>query len=191
MEPRPNVDEFAEGALLERVARQDEAALAEFYDRTSAVLFSVAQSILRDPALAEDVLQDVYLQIWEKAAKFDAALGKPIAWAIALTRNKSLDRLRSLKRREAAHLEYGELPQFQLDASSEAPSNVELNDMAALVREFLNKLPAKKRRAIELCFLGGLPHAEVSQALQEPLGTVKAWIRRGMIELRQQLKNFA
>src|ERR1051325_3289327 len=102
MDPAPLLESYSETHLLARVAEKDAEAVALFYDRTSAVLFTVAKSILIDAALAEEVLQEVYLQIWNKAEVFNPALGKPIAWAIALTRNKALDRLRSGKRRESA-----------------------------------------------------------------------------------------
>jgi len=189
MESARSLDSFAEAELLARVARRDADALELFYDRTCGVLMGVAQSIVRDVALAEDVLQDVYLLIWDKAEVFDPALGKPIAWAIALTRNKALDRLRSLKRRESAMKEYEEMPMLTENASKTADASVEMMDAADLVKQAMNKLPEKQRKALELALLKGLPHAEVATAMQQPLGTIKAWIRRGIIEIRAQLKN--
>jgi RNA polymerase sigma-70 factor, ECF subfamily len=186
MEPDSLLESFCDAHLLARVAKRDLEAFACFYDRTSPLLFSVARSIVRDAALAEDVLQEVYLQIWNKAESFDPRLGKPIAWAIALTRNKALDRWRSSRRRESALQEFGETA--EQSASADAGSDVELRDAAAIVKEALNTLPDKQRQAIELALLQGLPHAEVAQAMQEPLGTIKAWIRRGIIEIRGQLK---
>jgi RNA polymerase sigma-70 factor (ECF subfamily) len=189
MDQRPALDSFCEVDLLTRVARKDAEAFGSFYDRTSPVLYSIANSILRDEALAEDVLQDVYLMIWEKAELFDPALGKPIAWAIALTRNKALDRLRSRKRLEVKMRELAEFPASEMETSKTASSDVELLDAAAIVRGKLEALPAKQRRAIELSLLHGLVHAEIADAMQEPLGTVKAWIRRGIIEIRAQLED--
>lgn len=187
MNSGPLLESFSEAHLLARIAKKDQEAFALFYDRTSGVLFSIAKSILIDAALAEDVLQEVYLQIWEKAEVFDPALGKPISWAIAITRNKALDRLRSYKRRESALQQFAETHENQ--ASGMAGSNVELKDAADLVKQAMNALSEKQRQAIELALLAGLPHSEVAQVMEEPLGTVKAWIRRGIIEIREQLKN--
>jgi RNA polymerase sigma-70 factor (ECF subfamily) len=189
MNPGALLDSFSEANLLARVAKKDAEAFAEFYDRTSAVLFSVAKSILIDATLAEDVLQEVYLQIWDKAHIFDPALGKPISWAIALTRNKALDRLRSSKRRESAMQEFAEALEDQASESSLA--NVELKESADIVKQAMSRLSEKQRQAIELALLRGLAHSEVAEAMHEPLGTVKAWIRRGIIEIREQLKDHA
>src|SRR5437879_5879557 len=133
MNPGALLDSFSEAHLLARVAKKDADAFSELYDRTSAVLFSVAKSILIDGALAEDVLQEVYVQIWEKAEVFDPALGKPISWAIALTRNKSLDRLRSKKRRESAMQEFAEV--LENEASESTAANVELKETAEVVKQ--------------------------------------------------------
>lgn len=187
MNPGALLESFSEAQLLARVAKKDAEAFGEFYDRTSPVLFSVAKSILIDAALAEDVLQEVYLQIWEKAEVFDPALGKPISWAMALTRNKALDRLRSSKRRESAMQRFAEGIEDQ--ASERGAANVELKETTQIVKQAMNGLPEKQRQAIELSLLRGLAHSEVAEVLKEPLGTVKAWIRRGIIEIREQLKN--
>jgi RNA polymerase sigma-70 factor (ECF subfamily) len=187
MNSGPLLDSFAEAHLLARVAKKDAQAFSEFYDRTSAVLFSVAKSILIDATLAEDVLQDVYVQIWEKAEVFDPALGKPISWAIALTRNKALDRLRSSKRRESAMQEFAEA--LENEASESTARNVELKESAVIVKQAMSGLSEKQRQAIELALLRGMAHSEVAEQMGQPLGTVKAWIRRGMIEIREQLKN--
>ncbi len=187
MTPGALLESFSEADLLARVAKQDAEAFSEFYDRTSAVLFTVARSILLDAALAEDVLQDVFVQIWEKAHVFDPALGKPISWAIALTRNKALDRFRSSKRRESAMLEFSEIVENQ--ASEMTSARVELKEAADIVKRAMSDLAEKQRHALELALLRGLPHREVAEVMGEPLGTVKAWIRRGIIEIRQKLKN--
>lgn len=187
MDPGALLDSYLEAHLLARVAKKDPEAFALFYDRTSAVLFSAARSIVIDPALAEDVLQEVYLQIWEKAGVFDPALGKPISWALALTRNKALDRLRSSKRRDLAMQELAQV--LEGEASEIGPLNVELKESARIVKQAMSTLPNKQRQAIELALLQGLAHSEVAETMREPLGTVKAWIRRGIIEVREQLKN--
>jgi len=187
MNPGAVLDSFSEAQLLARVAKKDAEAFAEFYDRTSPVLFTLAKSILIDPALAEDVLQEVYLQIWEKAEAFDPALGKPISWALAVTRNKALDRLRSGKRRESAMQELAKT--LDIPASEPIAANVELTETVDSVKQAMNGLSGKQRQAIELSLLRGLAHSEVAEVMGEPLGTVKAWIRRGIIEIRARLKD--
>jgi RNA polymerase sigma-70 factor (ECF subfamily) len=99
MKSEQDVSEVCERDLLARIAQQETEALAQLYDRFAGVLFSVAAAILKDPAQAEDVLQEVFFQIWESASVYDSQLGKPLSWAVTLTRNKAIDRLRSSKRR--------------------------------------------------------------------------------------------
>jgi RNA polymerase sigma-70 factor (ECF subfamily) len=178
-----------EEELLARISTRDSDAFTAFYDSTAAILLHVANSILRDPAAAEDVLQDVYLRIWNKAEEYDPALGKPISWAMALTRNRALDFLRSRSRRAAALEKAASENEEQFVASNSSADDVMLLESAALVRQALATLPALQQRALELSLLKGLPHAEIADLMQQPLGTVKAWIRRGIIEIRQQMKN--
>ena len=173
--------------LLAQIAQKDAEAFTQFYARTSDVLYSTAVSILRDPELARDVLQDVYTQVWKNAEAFDPALGKPIAWVVALTRNKALDRLRSSKRREALLERFSEMS-WKSPASTQAPYLEGTKEAAEILRKTLERFPLPQRRALELALLEGLTHAEVATALKEPLGTVKAWIRRGVIELRERLE---
>jgi DNA-directed RNA polymerase specialized sigma24 family protein len=99
MKPEQDLSEICERDQLTRIAQQETEALAQLYDRFAGVLFSVAAAILKDPAQAEDVLQEVFFQIWERALVYDSQLGKPLSWAIALTRNKAIDRLQSTQRR--------------------------------------------------------------------------------------------
>jgi RNA polymerase sigma-70 factor (ECF subfamily) len=169
MESSLALEQHVEAELLARVARQDSEAFGCFYDRTSAVLFGIAKSIVRD----------------EKAEVFDPALGKPISWAIALTRNRALDKLRGVKRRDAGtrrlEVEWTDAP------IPDAASALDAQEISQILQEAMKKLDAKKREAIQLAFLKGLPHAEIAEVLQQPLGTVKAWIRRGMLELRIEL----
>jgi RNA polymerase sigma-70 factor (ECF subfamily) len=181
------LEQYAEAELLARVAQQDSEAFSCFYDRTAGVLFAVAKSIVGETSLAEDVLQEVYLQIWEKAAVFDPTVGKPISWAIALTRNRALDKLRSARRREAG---VRRLEAVWIDQpASDATDGFDRQEIATAIASAMKKLDSNKREAIQLAFFHGLPHAEVAEVMKQPLGTVKAWIRRGMLELRTELSN--
>lgn len=183
MTPEP-VNALPDEMLLMRISEGDGTALACFYDRTAPVLFSMAKRILRDAALAEDLLQEVYALIWQKAAMFDPKLGKPMNWAITLLRNRALDKLRARKRLSEAMSDFAEEQSANKSFAKQWAEASELWDMA---RQQLAELPEPQRRAIELAFMHGLAHAEVAERMQQPLGTVKAWIRRGLLQLRERM----
>jgi len=174
--------------LLERVASQDRAAFADLYDLFAPLLFSVALRILNDQKEAEDVIQEVFAQIWEKAAKFDQKLGQPASWATTLTRNRAIDRIRASQRRQRLVEEAIEASAVVENSSPTANESLHGREKAQLIRSAVAGLPAEQRRAIELAFFTGLTQDEISQRLREPLGTIKARIRRGMLRLRDQLE---
>jgi RNA polymerase sigma-70 factor, ECF subfamily len=173
--------------LMRRIRAGDRAAFLEFYDRYAPLLMSVAARVLGDRREAEDVVQDVFTQIWHKSAAFDAELGTLAGWAVTLTRNKAIDRVRASSRRRRLVEEVA----LNVDAPEEPGTTA--NDLllgperAARVRLALETLPEEQRQVIELAFFTGLSQAEVALRLQQPLGTVKARIRRGMLKLREQL----
>ena len=176
--------------VLQRIAAGDSAALGEFYDRHSSTLFGLACRILGDIKEAEDVLQDVFLQLWEKAAAFNPAQGRVLAWTLTLTRNKAIDRLRATNRRRSRLVEESstDLAQDYPAPTVAAADTLHVNEEGELVRRALATLPSDQRRAIELAFFDGLSQTEIATLLKEPLGTIKARIRRGMLKLRTQLK---
>ena len=188
MEPDAPQQLAAEIALLRRIAQGDHASLGELYDRFSGVLFSVAFRVLNNREATEDVLQDVFVQIWEKAPSYDPARGKPMTWAVTLTRNKAIDRLRSTQRRsrlqDEVQREAETFEQFDDQSSFDAVAS---GETAQLVREAIRKLSKDQREAIELAFFSSLTQTEIAERLNEPLGTVKARIRRGMMKLRDLL----
>jgi len=174
--------------LLRRVAAQDRQALADFYDQVAGVLFSTSIRILGDPQEAEEVIQDVFVQIWDKAVTFDVTLGTPFQWAVSITRNRSIDRLRARQRRARLADELrgaASVESEPYDPSTAA--GLDADDVAS-IRSAVDGLPSKQRRAIEMAYFGGLTHAEIADALGEPLGTIKARIRRGMLKLRESLQ---
>lgn len=186
MEPDPAQQLDAEIALLRRVAQGDRRSFEELYERFSGVLFSTAYRVLNNQEAAEDVLQDVFVQIWEKAPLYDPTRGKPMTWAVTLTRNKSIDRLRSTQRRnrlqDDVQRESETFEQFDDRSSFDALASGEAN---MLVREAIQKLSKDQREAIELAFFSSLTQTEIAERLQEPLGTIKARIRRGLMKLRE------
>jgi RNA polymerase sigma-70 factor (ECF subfamily) len=170
--------------LLGRVARGDREAFAQFYDRFAGVLYATALKILQDAKEAEDVLQEVFLQIWDKAGNYDPNLGKPLTWTLTLMRHRAIDRLRSTQRRYK--LVADATPEIAARQPSEG-GNFDA-DQNLIVRQAVQSLPTGERTAIELAFFGGLTQDEISQNLQQPLGTIKARIRRGMLKLRGSLE---
>jgi RNA polymerase sigma-70 factor, ECF subfamily len=187
-EPEPAIDVGAEVELLRRIGGGDRQSFAQLYDRFSSAVFSAAYRIVNNQQAAEDVLQEVFLQIWEKAALYDPARGKPLTWAITLTRNKAIDRLRATQRRgrlqESLERDAGVGELFDGRSSFDA---VDLLEKGRLVSEALNKLPIEQREALDLAFFSGLTQSEIAEHLREPLGTIKARIRRGMMRLKSLL----
>jgi RNA polymerase sigma-70 factor (ECF subfamily) len=178
----------AQAQLLRRIAAQDRLALAEFYDQAAGPLFSLAMRILGDAHEAEEVIQDVFVQIWQKAAAFDAAVGAPLHWALSITRNRSIDRLRARQRRVRLANELEESATIQPAIADSSPLLTE--EELGVVRAAVRSLPDEQRQAIELAFFGGMTHFEIAETLKEPLGTIKARIRRGMLKLRENLQPY-
>jgi RNA polymerase sigma-70 factor, ECF subfamily len=186
----PALDLERDVELLRRIAGGDRSAFSSFYDQYSGLLFSIAIKVLNDSKEAEDVLQEAFMQIWNKADAYNPLLGKPVSWAVTLTRNKAIDRIRASQRRskllEQATLEAGALP----DDSPFANEKLHGKENAEMIRSVVAALPSDQRRAIELAFFSGLTQDEIAKTLQEPLGTIKARIRRGMLKLREKLEGF-
>lgn len=176
-----------DSALLERVARQDRAAFALLYDRLSPPLYATALRILRDPAEAQDVVHDAFLSVWDKAGTFEAKRGSAFAWVVTLVRNRAIDRVRARRRRSELLAESvpGDLGYTEVAPTAAGHESAVANEDAQAVRAAIETLPLEQRRALELAFFGGLTQEQISQSLREPLGTVKARIRRGLIKLRE------
>jgi len=177
-----------DAVLIERIRGGERAAFVAFYDRYSPLLFSVAARVLGERKEAEDVLQEVMLVIWNKSGDYDPQLGTLSSWAVSVTRNKALDRLRARTRRLRL-IEEAAILAEDSDATSYPSANeiVHGRERAELLRDAMNELPADQRMAIELAFFTGLSQSDIATRLQQPLGTIKARIRRGMLRLREQL----
>ena len=190
MERDPSLDLEAEVELLRRIGAGDLRSFEEFYRRFGGVLFATIIRILNHQEAAEDVLQEVFLQIWEKAPLYDAARGKPLTWVVTLARNRAIDRLRSTQRSLRLHSE-AEREAQAFDPAEERSSvdALEAVETGKLVREAVRKLSKDQKEAISLAFFSGLTQTEIAERLGEPLGTVKARIRRGMMRLRELLKS--
>ena len=176
--------------LLKRIASRDREAFARFYDRLSPVLYSTAMRILNDATQAEEVLQEIFLQIWEGAATYDLRLGRPFNWALTLTRRASIDRLRAVHRHFEFVPESSETAIFTSAAGLEAGGEVYDREKALQVRRAVQSLALEQRQAIEMAFLGGMTYSEIARRLEQPEATVKSRVRRGMLRLRDALSQW-
>jgi RNA polymerase sigma-70 factor, ECF subfamily len=180
--------------MIARIGRRDQSAFSALYDRLSGPLYSLTVKMLGDPAEAQDALQDVFLQIWSRAGTYDPEQSSVFSWAVLLTRSRVIDRLRARGRRLRVVVGSSEDKDKRTDVADastvqSAADTAEKNDEAARVRYVLNNLPSEQREAIELAFFEHLSHHEIAARLGQPLGTVKARIRRGLLKLRERLNN--
>ncbi len=180
---------------MERVVLQDPQAIEMLYDRYSRLVYSLVLRILREPATAEELVQEVFLHLWRNARAYQPERGALEPWLVTMARNRALDALRSKaakQRRVEQDSEEFMLDQLNLriQAGSPAASAEELidqNSRALLVRQHMQSLPAAQRRAIEMAYFQGMTQSEIAEALHEPLGTVKTWIRAALTRLREGL----
>jgi RNA polymerase sigma-70 factor (ECF subfamily) len=181
----------ADAQLLERVAQGDQQAFSALYDRLSQPLFSLALQMLGDASEAEDVVQEACLQMWRRAGSYDSRRSSAFSWAVMITRSKTIDRLRARGRRQRVVVSSTDEDAASLQVASEAEDasdSTGRKDEAARVRSALATLPSEQRQAIELAFFTEMTHAEIADKNGEPLGTVKARIRRGLLRLREGLQ---
>ena len=174
---------------ITRIAAGDETALAELYDASSRLVYSLALRILSNPSDAEEVTLDVFTQVWRNAGTFESARGTVMAWLVTMARSRAIDRLRSQKNHPlnaGGEKEMADLA--SLGASPESQTIGEEN--VQQVRHALDQLPGDQRDAILLSFFNGLSHPEVAEKLGIPLGTVKTRIRLGLSKLREALSSF-
>ncbi len=181
----PDPDDIS---LLQAVAQRDQAAFAALYDRFSRPTFSLIVRVVRSTPEAEEILQETFWQIWEKAPSYQPELGSPFTWIVTIARHKAIDRLRANSR----HLQrIAEAQAANTDATVTEPTafaNISTDERVVAVQAALGAISAAERRAIELAFFDGLTHLEIAEALSHPVGTVKARIRRGLLKLRAVFK---
>ena len=185
----PEARAASNAALIRRMAGGDRDALAELYDSISRPLYATAVHILNDAAEAQDVVHDVFLALWSNASSFDSRRGAAFSWAVTLTRNRSIDRLRTRANRARILVSSfpGDLGYGEESIGAVGADRAELGERAAAVRSAIAGLPCDQRSALELAFFSGLTQKEISEKLGEPLGTIKARIRRGLTKLRDLL----
>jgi RNA polymerase sigma-70 factor, ECF subfamily len=172
-------------AALERMARGDQAGLAEMYDRHGRLVYSLALRIVRDRGDAEDVTQDVFVQAWRQASRFDTTRGNVAAWLLTMARSRAIDLIR--RRRVRPQPGADDMVMETKDASPAPDVQFEWVQRAEVIQEAMGALPLVQRLAIELAFFEGLTQAEIAEQLEVPLGTVKTRIRQGLLKLRDRL----
>jgi RNA polymerase sigma-70 factor (ECF subfamily) len=176
-------------SLVQNVARGDETSMAALYDASRDVVYAVALRILADPADAEEVTFDTYIQVWRSASTFSGERGSAMAWLVTMARSRALDRARSIERRKKEQ-SVADVP--EIASKDRTPEELSLQSQAQKrVAAAMGRLSPDQRRAIELAFYSGLTHSELAETLGEPLGTVKTRIRLGMLKLREALSEFS
>lgn len=174
--------------LVRKTAARDERAFAELYDRYGSILFGLLLRILHSRPEAEDVLQEVFLQIWQQAHAFDSTRGRAFTWLVTLARSRAIDRLRSASARERAAQRSAEEVRV-VDSVETADDALARGERGEVVRRALAELPEEQRQALLLAYLGGMSQSEIAASEGLPLGTVKTRTRAGLKKLSELLRN--
>lgn len=182
--PQRDSDERGEDCLLQEAGAGDHGAFHELYHRISTPIYSLLLNIARNPATADDWLQQTFIKVWQNAPSFDPAKGRAFSWIAAIARRTALDNLRKAGR-ESRKVDV--LSTDPTLSESTVEDATESADDVARVRAALAELPEDQRLAVESAFLRGMTHEEISRQTDTPLGTVKARIRRGLLKLREHL----
>jgi RNA polymerase sigma factor (sigma-70 family) len=186
--------------LLARVKLGDRAAFGEMYDMTSSPLLGIVLKVQRNRAVAEEVLQEVYVNIWRAAASFDASMSQPMTWLASIARNRAIDSLRRAQTQPhtvstaVQGTDDDEEHDLMQDFAAEGGDPLELLGQAAEQLELdrcMRSLTSEQKQSLALAFYQGLSHAEVAEHLQQPLGTVKSWVRRALQSLKSCLSRAA
>lgn len=189
-----NGQDRSDAELMAAIGRRDADALAALYDRYARLVFSTAFRVLHDAAAAEDVVQDVYVRLWQRPDRYVESRGKFLGWLLSVTRNRAIDEIRARGRRPLNEATVGDpttpgalADDYASEEAGRAFESADLIDQREAVRRALTTLPPDQRIAIELAYYKGLTQAEIAQALDTPLGTIKTRIRLGMRKLRDAL----
>ena len=177
-----------DAALVHRLLDRDVRAFEELYDRHARAVFGLVLRILRQASSAEEVVQDVFLQLWRNAGRYDQERGPFAPWLFTLARNRALDTLRLKSERQRRREEPGEDLSPAACAPPEFEKQLDNKRRAERVRALMASLSPQQKRAIELAYFEGLSHSEIAATLREPLGTVKSWIRNGLLRLKEGLQ---
>jgi len=179
---------FDDPTLLRLVTRQDENALGALYDRFSRLVYSMALNVVNDEAAAEEITQDVFLNVWKKASSYDVSHAKVVTWIASIARHRAIDILRARSVRPVnQEFSWEEEPLLEIAGPLDVEEEAELHQRQQKVRLALTKLPQDQRKVMALAYFGGYSHSEMAKMLNEPIGTVKTRLRLAMQKLRQFL----
>ncbi len=185
--PTANHEVSPDAMLVHRLLQKDVSAFEQLYDRHSRIVYGLLLRILQQAGTAEEVAQDVFLQLWRNAAQYDESRGPFVPWLLTLARNRALDTLRLKSERQRRREDQAEemppvvaVPQYEKELDEKR--------RAERVRALMGSLNPQQKKAIELAYFEGLSHTEIAAALKEPLGTVKSWIRNGLLRLKEGLQ---
>lgn len=171
--------------LMNKIVRKDTSAFGRLYDRYSQVVFNLAMRILKNRGEAEELVQEVFLQVWNKAYTYDSNRGSITTWIINIARNLGIDKLR--KKKDLGN--YSDIEDEQISSNSDSLRILEEEEQRMVIVEAMEGLPVEQRTAIEMVYYSGLTHAEIAARLNEPIGTVKTRIKLGIAKLRKQLSS--
>jgi len=170
-----------DGALVSAIRSGNQDAMAQLYDRYSSVVYAVALRVLADAAAAEDILQEIFMQLWRNPGAFDASRGNLAPWLAVISRNRAVDVLR--KRRPQM-----EITENLISVEPDLASDTDRGRAAEKVRAVLKSMPAPQRSALEMAYFEGFSHSEIAEKTKEPLGTIKTRIRTGLMLLRKAVE---
>jgi RNA polymerase sigma-70 factor (ECF subfamily) len=173
-------DNVDDAALLSSIQSGDQDAMARFFDRYSSMVYSVALRVLKDPGEAEDVVQEIFIQVWKNPTAFVSGKGSLGGWLVVVARNRAIDMLR--RRRPADPIEL-----FALPSATNLANEAERSVLMEKIRGAMLALPIEQQKSVELAFFGGLSHSEIAEKTGDPLGTVKTRIRLALLSLRKVL----
>jgi RNA polymerase sigma-70 factor (ECF subfamily) len=177
--------------LIDLIVQRDETALGELYDRYASLVYSIALRITGDRQTAEEVMQDVFQNIWQTAGGFRRQSGAVVGWIIGISRHRALDALRSKRERARNRELTGMDSAYPLPSNSGIEQDLEQRVLREVVRAALADLPLTQRQVIEMAYYGGMTQTEIAEQLGEPLGTIKTRLRLGLSKLRELLRTLA
>lgn len=182
-------DQTADILMLQRVGRRDVVAFQELFRKFSGLLYSTIHRVLNDHQDAEDIMQEVLMQIWQKAHLYEEGKGKPLTWIMTMARNRAIDRIRSKQRRSRLNHDFEhETKPLQPEFDEDTSDVVITGERDRTLQNAVMELSPEQRQAIQLAYFDGLTQSEIAERLHEPLGTVKARIRRGVQRLEQTVR---
>jgi len=181
----PNSRNMDLAELIRQIADQDQQAMSNLYDLTNRLIFGLVLRILNDHATAEEVLLDVYTQVWRQAVRYDGSRGGPLAWITTIARSRAIDRLRADKQEHQRQESLETVVQYA--TSDDVEEDAFNSELRRIIRKAMEVLTSEQREVIELAYYGGLSQSEIALKLGQPLGTVKTRTRIGMMRLRETL----